>query len=92
MVGPSAFHVSSADTSTMLLESDDDSGSINFSESSDSDVDYAQEKNWNETDYIVLEDMYEAVIAHGSGAQSIWRAIRTLYRGTKNSIYWTVWD
>jgi hypothetical protein len=68
MVGPSALHVSSADTSTMLLESDDDSGSTNFSESSDSDVDYAQEKNWNETDYIVLEDMYEAVIAHDSGA------------------------
>jgi hypothetical protein len=37
----------------MLLEGDDDSGSINFIKSSDSDVDYAQEENLNETDEVV---------------------------------------
>jgi hypothetical protein len=43
MSGPSALCVMSADISRMLLESDDDSGSINFSKSSDSDVDYTQD-------------------------------------------------
>jgi hypothetical protein len=37
----------------MLLESDDDSGPINCIGSSDRDVDYAHEQNWNTTDEVV---------------------------------------
>lgn len=37
----------------MLLESDDHSGSINFSESSHIDVHHTQEKNSNKTDEVV---------------------------------------
>jgi hypothetical protein len=65
----------------MLLESDADSGSINFSDSSDSVVEYAQEENWNETDKVVQD--VDDVTAHDSDAQWIWEAIKTAYRGQK---------
>jgi hypothetical protein len=45
MAGPSASRIMSADIRRMLLESNDDSGCTNFSESSDSVLDYAQEEN-----------------------------------------------
>ena len=67
----------------MLLESDDDSESINFSESSDSDVNYALEKRWNETDEVVEEVKDDNVIAYGSDVQWVWGALQTLYRGQK---------
>jgi hypothetical protein len=57
MAGPSASCVTSADISRMLLKSDDDS------ESSDSDVDYAQKANWNEADEVV-QDVDDDIIAH----------------------------
>jgi hypothetical protein len=75
----------------MLLGSDEDSGSVNFSERSDSDIDHAQEENWNETDEVVKGDVDGNVVVHGSDAQWIWRAVQTSYRGQKNFIYWTVW-
>jgi hypothetical protein len=58
----------SADISRILLESDDDSGSINFSESSNSDLDIAQEENWNETG---VQDVDDNDVAHDSDAQWI---------------------
>jgi hypothetical protein len=36
----------------MLLQNNAASGCINFSESSSSNVGYAQEENWNETDEV----------------------------------------
>lgn len=49
----------------MLLESDDDdySGFINFIEGNDSDVDFAQEENWNYTDGVV-EEVKNDDVAH----------------------------
>ena len=52
MAGPSASHVTSADIRRMLLQNNAASGSINFSESGSSNVGYAQEENWNETDEV----------------------------------------
>ena len=89
MAGPSALHVTSVDISRILLESDDDSGSINFSESSDCNVDYAQEENWNEANELVQD--VDDIIAHDSDTQWIWHTIQTFFQGTKNVIYWTVW-
>ena len=82
MAGPSASHVTSADISRILLESDDDSGSINFSDSSDSDIDNAQDENWNKTDEVVQEDVGD-IVAQDSDTQWIWRPIQTSYRGQK---------
>jgi len=58
----------------VLLESggDDDSGYINFIEGNDSDVDYAQEENWNYTDGVV-EEVKTDDVAH----------VLTSYRGEK---------
>ena len=39
----------------MLLESDNGSEAINFSKSSGSDVSYAWEEKWNETDEVMEE-------------------------------------
>jgi hypothetical protein len=73
----------------MLLESDEDSGSINFSESSDSDVDYAQEENWNETHKVVEE--VNDIVAHKKDIQlSTVRCTNTI-QDRQNSTYWTVW-
>jgi hypothetical protein len=47
----------------MLLESDNDSEAINFSKSSGSDVNYAWEEKWNETDEVVEEVKDDDVIA-----------------------------
>lgn len=85
MAGPSASCVTSADISRMLLESDDDSGSKNFSESSDSNLDYAREENWNEADEMVLENVDDSIVAHDSDTQWMWCAIQTSYRGQKIS-------
>jgi hypothetical protein len=52
MAGPLASCVMIADIGRILLENDD-SGSIHFSETSDNDVDYSQEENWNKTDKVV---------------------------------------
>jgi hypothetical protein len=78
----SALCVSSAEISRILLETCDGSGCINFSERNDSDVDYAQEENWNEADD-VLQDVDDNIVAHDSDTQWIQRAVQTSYRGQK---------
>jgi hypothetical protein len=83
MAGPSASRVMNAHICRILLESDDNSGCINFGESSDSDVDCAQEENWNEADKVVQEDMDDDIVAHDSDTQWVWRVIQTSYRGQK---------
>jgi hypothetical protein len=77
MADHSGLHVTSADISRMLLErDDDDSGHTNFIESSDSDVDFAQEENWNETDGMV-EEVKIGDIAHDSDIKWIWNTLQT---------------
>lgn len=56
MAGHSGLYVTSADIRRVLLGSDDNASSyINFIAGSDSDVDFAQEENWNYTDRVVEE-------------------------------------
>jgi hypothetical protein len=74
----------------MLLESDNDSEAINFSKNSGSDVNYAWEEKWNETDEVVEEVKDDDVIARelhieGMGCPT------NFTQGTKNSIYLIVW-
>jgi len=69
----SGLYVASADIRRVLLESDDDgSGHINVIEGNDSDVDFAQEENWNYTDGVV-EEVKNDDVAH----------VLTSYRGQK---------
>ena len=73
MAGHSGLYVASADIRRVLLESDDDgSGHINVIEGNDSDVDFAQEENWNYTDGVV-EEVKNDDVAH----------VLTSYRGQK---------
>ena len=66
MADHSGLYVASAECARrVLLESDDDdySGFINFIEGNDSDVDFAQEENWNYTDGVV-EEVKNDDVAH----------------------------
>jgi hypothetical protein len=82
VAGPSASRFANADISGLLLESDNESDSINFSESSDSYVDYTQE-NWNEVDEVMQKGFDDNIAAHDSDAQWIWFTIQTSHRGQK---------
>jgi hypothetical protein len=73
----------------MLLESDDDSVSINFSESSDSDVNYAQEENWNETHEVVEEVKNDEIMAHKNDIQ-LSMVHHIIIQEIQNSTDWTV--
>jgi len=53
MAGPLGLRMTSADIGRMLLERDNDSEAINFSKSSGSNVYYAWEEKWNDTDEVV---------------------------------------
>lgn len=84
MAGPLGLRVTSADISWMLLESDNDSEARNFSKSSGSDVNYAWEEKWNETDEVAEEVKDDDVIAWelrrvNMGCQT------NFIQGTKNS-------
>jgi hypothetical protein len=63
MTAPSGLHVTSADISQMLLESDNKSETVNFSKSSGSDINNAWEERWNETDKVVEAVKDDDVIA-----------------------------
>ena len=56
MAGHSGLYVTNADIRRELLGNGDNvSGYMNFSAGNDSDVDFAQEENWNYTDGVVEE-------------------------------------
>jgi len=55
MAGPLGLCITSADIGQMLLESNNDSEAINFSKSSCSNVNYAWDEKWNDTDEVVEE-------------------------------------
>jgi hypothetical protein len=56
VAGHSGLYVTNADIRRELLGNGDNvSGYMNFSAGNDSDVDFAQEENWNYTDGVVEE-------------------------------------